>query len=176
MSQKIFIICLKKDKALEVAKRLVSLNDDLTIAPMFTTDEVTEAANENYEVYMKPDIVNLSYKNNALLFIKTNKYISTGITSDDFLNNDVCIMNVEEYNIIPDNLFNKYDILNIWIDVKTGHDVTNADLVEMRYFSQSLENKKYLYFLEGEPGISEVINEYINADEEEKMKIFEENC
>ena len=67
---------------------------------------------------MDVNTINLAYKNNSLLFIKTNQHVSHGISIDDFYNNDICIMNVEEFNLIPECIFNK----NYFI----GHDVTSS--------------------------------------------------
>ena len=95
MNQKVFIVCLDKSIALDIAKKIVIKDDNYAIAPMFTTDkEFSNEVNENYETYLDVHTVNLSYKNNSLLFIKTAKYISSGITIDDFYNNDICIMDI----------------------------------------------------------------------------------
>ena len=76
MNLKTFIVCLDKEKALNVAKDIVRINDELSIIPRFTTDtEYKDEVNENYIYYLDVNTVNLSYKNNALLYIKTNKYI-----------------------------------------------------------------------------------------------------
>ena len=113
MNQKVFIVCLNKDIALNVAKRLIAKDDNYSICPMFTTDSSYDTEpNDNYESYLDVHTVNLSYKNNSLLFIKTSKYISSGITIDDFYNNDICIMDINEYNLIAEVIFKKYNIIN----------------------------------------------------------------
>ena len=119
MNLKTFIVCLYEDKALNVAKDIIKTNDELSIIPRFTTNtEYKNEVNENYVYYLDVNTVNLSYKNNALLYIKTDKYISSGITIDDFYNNDICYLTVEEFNSIPEVIFRKYDILVIWVDTK----------------------------------------------------------
>ena len=111
MNLKTFIVCLYEDKALNVAKDIIKTNDELSIIPRFTTNtEYKNEVNENYVYYLDVNTVNLSYKNNALLYIKTDKYISSGITIDDFYNNDICYLTVEEFNSIPEVIFRKYDI------------------------------------------------------------------
>lgn len=172
---KIFIVCLNKQVALSIAKEIVNKNDDLSIAPMFTTDGDIVPANENYEVHMEANVANLSYKNNALLFIVTNQYISTGITTDDFYNNDICIMTVEEYNIIPESTFNKHDILVVWVDTKITKSINKNDLIEIGYLTDSLENKRYLYFIDEEEFIADTILDYLLADEDRRQVIFEQN-
>ena len=176
MNLKTFIVCLDKNKALDIAKTIISKDDDYSISPMFTTNSLyKDEINENYEVYMNPATINLSYKNNALLYIKTSKYISVGITMDDFYNNDICIMNINEYNTISENIFNKYDIITIWIDTRKHKSLSNNDLIEINYFSTFLEKTKYLYFLDNEENISETILNYLNGDDEERKILLEEN-
>ena len=129
MNLKTFIVCLYEDKALNVAKDIIKTNDELSIIPRFTTNtEYKNEVNENYVYYLDVNTVNLSYKNNALLYIKTDKYISSGITIDDFYNNDICYLTVEEFNSIPEVIFRKYDILVIWVDTKNHKTISNADL------------------------------------------------
>ena len=136
MNLKTFIVCLDKNKALDIAKNIIKVNDELSIIPRFTTNiEYKGEVNENYIYYLDVNTVNLSYKNNALLYIKTNNYISDGITIDDFYNNDICVLTIEEFNSIPEIVFKKYDILVIWVDTKNHKGISNADLIEINYFS-----------------------------------------
>jgi hypothetical protein len=177
MNQKIFIVCLDKSKALDIAKKIIYKDDNYTIAPMFTTDtEYNNEVNENYEIYLDVHTVNLAYKNNSLLFIKTLKYISSGITIDDFYNNDICIMDINEYNLIAENIFKKYDIITIWIDTKNHKNLTDSDLIEINYFYNFILTINYLYFLDNELNIEDIIFNYLKGDEEERKCILEENC
>ena len=176
MNLKTFIVCLDKEKALNVAKDIVKSNDELSIAPQFTTNvEYKDEANENYVSYLDVNTVNLSYKNNALLYIKTDKYISTGITIDDFYNNDICYLSVEEFNLIPEIIFKKYDILVVWVDTKNHKTISNSDLIEINYFNTFITTINYLYFLETEIDIHNIIIEYIFGDEEHRKYLLEEN-
>lgn len=176
MNLKTFIVCLDKEKALNVAKDIVRINDELSIIPRFTTNmEYKDEVNENYIYYLDVNTVNLSYKNNALLYIKTNKYISSGITIDDFYNNDICYLTIEEFNSIPEIIFKKYDILVVWIDTKTHKAISNSDLIEINYFNTFITTINYLYFLENETDIHNTILEYIFGDEEKRNYLLEEN-
>ena len=172
MNQKVFIVCLDKSIALDISKKIVIKDDNYAIAPMFTTDkEFSNEVNENYETYLDVHTVNLSYKNNSLLFIKTAKYISSGITIDDFYNNDICIMDINEYNLIAENIFKKYDIVTIWIDTKNHKNLTDSDLIEINYFYEFISNIDYLYFLDNESNIEDTIISYLKGDEEERKLI-----
>ena len=116
---KIFIVSIDKEISLNTSKKIVEYNDDLSIIPIFSTDaEYKDELNDFYTYYLDVNVVNLAYKNNSLLYVITSNYISYGITLDDFYNNDVAFMNIEEYNNIPDVIFDKYNILTIWIDFK----------------------------------------------------------
>lgn len=176
MNLKTFIVCLDKNNSLNIAKDIIRTNDELSITPQFTTDvKYKDEINENYTYYLDVNTVNLSYKNNALLYIKTDKYISSGITIDDFYNNDICFMTVEEFNSIPEIIFKKYDILIIWIDTKNHKSITNSDLIEINYFSSFITSVNYLYFLETEKEIHNTILDYIFGDEEQRKYLLEEN-
>ena len=176
MNLKTFIVCLDEQKALNIAKDIVKTNDELSIIPIFTTNtDYKGEVNENYIYYLDVNTVNLSYKNNALLYIKTDKYISSGITIDDFYNNDVCYLTVEEFNSIPEVIFRKYDILVIWVDTKNHKAISNSDLIEINYFSTFITTINYLYFLETEEDIHNTILDYIFGDEEKRKYLLEEN-
>lgn len=175
MNLKVFIVCLDKSTSLKVAKDIVFKNDDISIAPIFTTDASRDIIDNSYETYLDANVVNLSYKNNSLLYIITNNYVSSGITIDDFYNNDICIMTINEYNLIPEVIFNKYNILTVWIDSKNHSSLSKNDLNEIKYFSKFLEQAKYLYFLDTESNIDDVIIDYFNGDDETKLRIEKEN-
>ncbi len=110
-----------------------------------------------------------------MLYIKTNKYISSGITIDDFYNNDICYLTVEEFNSIPEVIFKKYNILVVWIDTKNHKAISNSDLIEINYFNTFITTINYLYFLENELNIHNTILDYILGDEEKRKYLLEEN-
>lgn len=173
---KIFIVCLSKDISLNIAKDILKEDDDLTIIPIFSTDQsFKDEINENYIYYLSSNIVNLSYKNNSLLYILTNNYISYGITLDDFYNNDIAFMNIEEYNNIPDVIFNKHNILTIWIDSKKHQSINNKVNIELKYFNERIKNVNYMYFMEYDTNIYDTIIEYIEGDENKRLEILKEN-
>lgn len=175
MNLKYFIVSLDKEKSLDIAKQIISKDDSLSISPIFFTDKEKTISNENYETYMDVNTINLAYKNNSILFIKTNQHVSHGITIDDFYNNDICVMNVEEFNLIPECVFIKNDILVIWVDTKNHSSLTYNDMVEFKYFNSFLENNLYLYFIDDEPNISDIVLEYFYGDEEIRKKLLDEN-
>lgn len=173
---KIFIVCLNKDISLKISKDILKKDDDLSIIPLFSTDpSYIDEINENYIYYLHSNIANLSYKNNSLLYILTSNYISYGITLDDFYNNDIAFMNIEEYNNIPDVIFNKHNILTIWIDSKNHQSINSKINIELKYFNERIKNNKYMYFMEDDTDIYDTIIEYIESDEEKRLELLKEN-
>ena len=173
---KIFIVCINKNTSLEIAKNIVENNDDLSIIPLFSTDvSYKNEINENYINYLNVNTVNLSYKNNALLYILTNNYISYGITLDDFYNNDIAYMDIKEYNNIPDVIFNKYNILTIWVDSKKHNHLDYITNIELKYFNERLKNVDYMYFIDNDNSIYNVISKYYESNEDERIQLIKEN-
>ena len=85
-------------------------------------------------------------------------------------------MDINEYNLIAENIFKKYDIVTIWIDTKNHKNLTDSDLIEINYFNEFISNIDYLYFLDNESNIEDTIISYLKGDEEERKLILAENC
>ena len=141
---KVFIIYHDDELVNNYVEQLLLNNDFLTCASKFSTNK-EEENNEVY--YMSPIEVNLAIKNNALLYVVTSNYVSRGVTMDDFYNNDICLLHYNEYNIISDVLFSKYNILTIWIDSKKKLSVNDLEMYEIDYVEQRLEHVPNEYFL-----------------------------
>jgi len=173
---KIFIVSIDKNVSLDISKKIVEKNDDLSIIPIFSTDTIyKDEINDFYTYYLNVNVVNLSYKNNSLLYVITDNYISHGITLDDFYNNDIAFMNIEEYNNISDVIFDKYNVLTIWIDFKQHMFLDHKMNIELKYFNERIKNNDYMYFLDNDTSIYDIINKYINANEEERLNLLKEN-
>ena len=176
---KILITVIDLTKNLYIAKKLININDDLSIASSFTSDELyKDKKSENYIEFLDANTINLSYKNNAFLYVHTENYISTGITLDEFYNNDVICVTNKNFNKIINDIFNNNDCLVIWIDTKKHKNVNiSEEIIEINYLEKTLSNLKYLYFLdEKEDDIINVINKYIKSSEEIKKNLLEEYC
>lgn len=172
---KIFLVSINKESLFDIADNLYKLNDMLSISPCFSTDIQYKDELTYNTYYLDVETIRLSYKNNSLLCVVTDNYISTGITIDDFYNNDIFIMSIKEYNTIPNKIFNNHDIITVWIDTKNNSNISSLDMIEVNFFIERLENLDYLYFIENENLIEETIYKYINSNEEEKNKILLEN-
>jgi hypothetical protein len=84
-------------------------------------------------------------------------------------------MDINEYNLIAENIFKKYDIITVWLDTKNHKNLSNSDLIEINYFSTFITTINYLYFLETEEDIHNTILDYIFGDEEKRKYLLEEN-
>ena len=169
---KIIITGITKLDVDKLMNKIIHTDDSMNIIPKFTTNKDDESF---YNKYLDVMTVNLSFKNNSLIYISTINYISTGITTDDFLNNDVCFIDMKNFNNIPDKIFKDFDILVIWLDSKEV-TLSNSDKIESKFFQERIMNLKYMYFLDDNlHTINEQIFRYLKADEEEKKNILEEN-
>ena len=171
---KIYIIGHRNINTLEVGLAIQSKDDSITVAPRFTTniDEVTE-----YKYFLDKETVNISYKNNAIITITTDDNESNGIIYDDYYNNDIFCMNLAEFNVMPDKLFEtdceNDDILVVWVD--SSSNVPRADVNEVEYLEDRLSNMNYMYFCnESSDVISDAVLKYVYAEQSEKEEILKD--
>lgn len=171
---KILLVGLESIDKLSVAKSIIAQNDNLSIIPMFTTDESFNNINDNYKYYLNVTEANLAYKNNALFTICTENYISQGITFDDFYNHDISFLNIYDFNNIPDRFFYEFEILVVWLD-SSYNKATKKEINEVKFLEERLKNFKYLYFLnEKSEDVANTIVEYLN-DIEKRQELLEQN-
>jgi len=183
MNTKIFITGPSNIDKLSFAKKIVERDDDLSIGMHFTNDKDYEGiTDDNYIYYLSTQDINLTYKNNFVLFVNIEDYVSSGITMDTFYNNDIFTMSLCEFNNISDVIFkNEHnDIIVIWID--SNYTKNNENIVEDTRESQVLQERldegliKYLYFFNEKPeDIVDIILNYIESSEEERNEILIEN-
>lgn len=176
---KILITGLRTTDKMTLAKQLITMDDDLSIAPMFTSDNTYEniPLNDNYVYYMNTIDVNIAFKNNSLFYVNTDDYVSTGVTLDDYYNNDIVILSISDFNLISPKTLQNDDILIIWLDSKTHGNITETQLAEVRCFQEELDNYRYMYFLNDDiDDVCKIVLKYVNShDEEEKNRILFEN-
>lgn len=181
--KKIFIVGSDNIDKLSLANVLIEKDDDLSIGSHFTNDkEYKDTVNDNYIYYLSTQDIDLTYKNNFILFINTNNYISEGVTLDTFYNNDIFIMTPQDFNNISSTIFKEsYDILIVWVDTNysKNNDKLSKDIIESRFLEERLseEKLKYVYFFnEDNDLISDIILEYIECDDiDRKNEILLEN-
>lgn len=168
--------------AMDLAHCLVEHDEELSIAPQFTTDkDLADEANVNPYItdnlyYMPVEEVNLAYKNKAILFIETKEYVSTGITIDSMYNNSIFCISFNNFNNITDHVLLNQDVLVVWLDTHYHKEGNKNALKEIPYIEERLEYIPYMYFLdENLDEMAKTIISYIDADTETRTKILEEN-
>lgn len=182
-NMKIFITGPSNIDKLSIAKKLVEINDDLSIGSHFTNDiKYRDVTDDEYVYYLSTQDVDLTYKNNFVLFVNTDNYISSGITMDSYYNNDVFTMSMCEFNNISNVIFNSEstDIITVWLDTvyDKNNEHFNEDVIESKFFQERLnvDNIKFLYFYnEDVDTICNTIISYMNGSEDERIAILEEN-
>lgn len=180
MTTKIFITGSNKIDKLKYAKKIEELDDDLSISQIFSNDEsLKNSYYDEYRYYLDSTDIDISYKNNAFLFISCNdSSIYSGITLDSFYNEDIFCMSINEFNNIPDYIFENNDILVIWLDTKVlGKDKSNKDdIMSSKHLIEKIDKLNVLYFLdEDENIVGNTVISYLEGDYNEKQKILEEN-
>ena len=157
---------------------LSQYNNHFKISKIFTTN--TEELNDKYHYFISNEELNICYKNNAILFIKTIVNHSYGITLDSFYENNIIFMNTEDFNNISNKIFlGNNELIIIWLDTK-NHDPLQIkkEIKESNYLLEKIEtdNIKYMYFLDKDyEDISKVIIDYFNGDEITRKDIIENN-
>lgn len=159
---------------LEYANAIIALNDNLNICRYFTSESSFDGMIGEYKFSMSVDDIDLSFKNDALLFIDYRDEYITGIIHEDFENSDIVYMPIKYFNLIPDFLLEN-DILIVWIDNKSKNNV--IDLSEANYFIERIEEMQIplLYFInDTKELVSKVVIEYLEGDEISRKKLLEE--
>ena len=145
------------------------------IANIFTTDP--QEAEKDYHYYINNEDLNICYKNNAILFIKTIVNKSYGITLQSYEESNIIFMDTENFNNIPNKIFLGHnDIVLIWLDTKNHNNVNiKKEIKETNYLLEKINssNIKYLYFLDSDKiEIMDVIVEYL-LYEDKRQELLE---
>lgn len=157
---------------------LSQYNNHFKISKIFSTNN--EDLKDKYHYYISNDELNICYKNNAILFIKTIINHSYGITLDSFYENNIIFMNTEDFNNISNKIFlGNNELIIIWLDTKE-HDPLRIkkEIRESTYLLEKIENDnlKYMYFLDKDYNeISNIIIDYFNSDEITRKTLLENN-
>ena len=175
MQTKILIIGSDKSPKEEVAKSLCAVNDRLQIAPVFTTDlRMRDKKQDGSQYYMPNEEVELSYKNNAFMWVRTNDTISRGVTKPDMYMYNVFYMSFSDFNNISSPVIAELDkdpnFIICVIDKKDKKGKT--DIYDARGALERIYEHHYLYFLDCTvQEITDMIFKYIVADDDERQRI-----
>ena len=159
----------------DVAKELQKLNDDLLIAPMFTTDIIYERfINEDSIYYMSPEEVELSYKNGAFMWVMAEESYSTGVTKADMYNNNIFTVSFSEFNNMSDAIFNELSNDDMIIVFMDSSNATMSDKLESSYSCERIFESPYLYFLdEDNDVIVKTVLDYITSTSKRREEIID---
>lgn len=177
--EKIIILGGDNIDKISLGKFLTRKNEDLELTPVFSSDEKYKDKYSEEIKYLSLEEIVRGYKNNAFLYIESNNdNISSGISFDDLDNCDILCMNISNFNSISEITFTKYNFLIIWLDSKFRDNKYNVnnDILETRYLLDKLQYSNYMYFLDEDyDKVSDIILEYLDADENRKKEILENN-
>ena len=164
MNNKVFIVYHNQNLVNKIIERINFINNDISISKKFIT--ISEF-NDASHYFLNQKEVGLALKNNSLLYVLTDEYISSGITIDDFYNCDIFLLSYKEYNAIADIIFTKYPVLTIWVDSKKNEKTMfDKDFYyEIQYLEKRLETVNNEYYLDDEPSIiADDIIKYLNKE------------
>lgn len=171
---KIILIGHNYDKNIEIMALLTSKNENIKIAKTFTTNiDYKDLPIKEWKYYMDNDDLFLSYKNNALLCISTNKeQISEGVTKEEAYNSQIIPMTYSMFNIASPKYIK--DMTICWID-SSFHRTKNI-VKETMEMMKTYKKYPVIYFTDEDSSesISNIIIRYLNSDESERQNIIDE--
>lgn len=167
---KIIITGIKSTDKYKLATKLVEINDSFSIGSKFTTKEKID---KGYEYRLDIKTISLAYKNNSLLFLHYTPEEIYGMTTDEFENNNVFMIDMFDFNMISQKVFNDNEILAVWLDERAS-EPSDDQKYEVKYLEERLGCVPYLYFLD-EPveTMAKAVISYVNSNFENRQKILE---
>ena len=170
---KILLIGTNDSLKESITKGLKKANDDLRVAPVFTTELNMIGRQTKTHYYMSNEEAELSYKNDAFMWVHTSGTSSHGVTKPDMYESDIFLMNFAEFNNMANPVLqelDKDDLVMCVMDEKNKK--TKEDVLEAANAFERFYEHHYLYFLE-EPAsfIVDTILKYMIASPEEREKI-----
>ena len=178
---KLILLSIAPEYGYNVAKELSAVNDDIQIAPVFTTDlNLKGHISENFMYYMPSLDVELSYKNNAFMWVHSDAFGSKGMTMADMYNADIFVMDFAQFNNMSkpvlDELRNNDDAVIVFMDQKQIATESKKMAYEGRFALERVYEGKYMYFCTDDyKEIASVIIKYIGGDEQQRAKILRDN-
>lgn len=178
-NEKVFIVGAPNIDKMKLAIRLTQMDERLSLPYMFTSDisqqHLTKQNTETYTYYNDNDNINLDYKNNALLYIHADDYVSEGVTLDEFYEHNVIPVDIDNFNGISEKILNSVEPIIVWIDTKAHGDLHIVK--ETKFLMERLAKRKCLYFLNENTTpehICATVLSYLNARVEVRRQIIKE--
>ena len=178
--EKIFIIGSRNIDKYKIAKNIANIHDSFNIAKTFTTDiSMKDKITDSFKYYLSPKEVEMSFKNNALMYVNTDRIISVGVTLEDMYNEDIFVLDFYDFNNMSNKIFNEISPIIIWIDSKDkNYDYYKDDVNESKYSFEkiNINNLKVMYFVNETPiEIAKIVLDYYNGDDIVREQLLEEN-
>lgn len=172
----ILIVGAEKTDKYAIAKELQALDDDMMIAPVFTTDlRMKNYISDDFIYYMPSEEAELSYKNDAFMWVCSDDSRSLGVTKTDMYNANIFVMSFANFNNISNPTLKELldDGIICFIDSIANN--SEVDFRESVFACERIYASPYIYFLDDD--VSVVVNTllaYISGDAEERERIVEE--
>lgn len=170
---KIFIVGSDDIDKLDIANEIVAQNDDLNICKTFTSKYEHVGS---YMFALDNEDIELSWKNNVLLFLDYSNEKILGMTLYDFEQSDIIPIATKHFNMIIDSILENNEILILWIDAKGKH--SKQEMIEVKYLEERIESFSLpmIYFIdESKEKIAKTTIDYMLGDEIQRKEIIEEN-
>ena len=174
---KILLVGEPHSALFEIACYLEEKNDNLNIAPTFNTDmKMQGVVTADHQYYMSNEEVEVAYKNNAFMWVRSNEHISKGCTMTDLYDNDIFMLSFGDFNNISNAVYEsmKDDMILCFIDhskIKYDED----EIYESQFAAERIYASKYLYFCDDEAGeVADVILKYVAGNDIIRNELLEE--
>lgn len=161
----------------KISQLVIKDKPSMSLGKIFSNDMHKVRENTEYMFSLDLKTINESYKNNAILCVKTFENLSEGILFDDFETKDMFILDYEMYNMVSTWIFNHYNVLTIWCDKKLGDNDQHKEDPNVKYLLERFDlGAKYMYFLnESEKSVASTIIRYLDSNDKEKNLLLVEN-
>ena len=178
-SYKIIIIGPKHINKIELAQKLVSINDDLDVCPTYITKlEFKDKVTDEFFTYIPNEDIKLGYKNNSFIYVTSYTEYSKGMLHSDLYNRDIFVLDFIDFNNMSEKILNEFsNTLFVWLDTKVKSNDAE-DLEESKFAYERSLNFPLLYFVdENTEDIAKIILKYIdvNCSEEERQEMILQN-
>jgi len=179
--EKIFIIGNTSLDKVNIANKIIDIDNSLNLAHIFSSDKEYEnqSNDESYIYYRDNEDICLDYKNNALLFVNSiNEYTNYGITIDELYNKDIFCLNYSDFFNISNYILKDEDILVVWVDSYINDDIDHSEVKYTDNFIDELDkfDIPHLYFNASDSidDIASIVIDYINGDSFIKQDLRED--
>lgn len=175
---KIIIVGSENIDKYTIAKNVQALDDDLIVAPVFSTNLLLEGKiTDSFKYFMPVKEVELGHKNDAFMWVRTNHDESRGITKSDMYMSNIFVMSFSDFNNMSDTAFAEFlndDGLVCFLD---SHENTDIDKIESRFTCERVFDEEReipcLYFLDEDSDyIVDILFKYSCSNDIERKKLL----